>query len=80
MGISSEHVYESLLELFTILSHSTSIPPFLFVDRIIERLRCDNRRVATGPLFVFAEDIGKTITKSRVDLDIVKDTILEFQK
>jgi 3-dehydroquinate synthase len=80
MGISSEHVYESLLELFTILSHPTSIPPYVSADRIVECLLCDNRRFATGPLFVFAVDIGKTITKSGVDLDLVKDTILEFQK
>ena len=80
MGISSEHVYESLLELFTILSHPTSLPPHVSADRIIECLLCDNRRVATGPLFVFAVDIGKTITRSGVDLDLVKDTLLEFQK
>jgi len=80
MGISSEHVYKSLLELFTILSHPTFIPPHVSADRIIECLLCDNRRVATGPLFVFAVDIGKTITKSGVDLDLVKNTILEFQK
>ena len=80
MGISSEHVYESLFELFTILSHPTSLPANVSADRIIECLLHDNRRVSTGPLFVFAVDIGKTITKSGVDLDLVKETILEFQK
>jgi len=80
IGISSEHVYESLLELFTLLSHPTSIPSYISADRIIECMLCDNRRVATGPLFVFAVDIGKTITKSGVDLDLIRDTILKFQK
>ena len=80
MGLSSEHVYDSLLELFTLLSHPTSIPPNVSADRIVECMLCDNRRVATGPLFVFAVDIGKTITKSGVDLKLVKETLLEFQK
>ena len=80
LGISTEHVYESLFKLFTILSHPTSIPSNVSADRIIESLMRDNRRVSTGPLFVFATEIGKTITKSGIDLDLVKDTILEFQK
>jgi hypothetical protein len=43
----------------------------------MQSLQHDNRRVATGPLFVFADRLGHTRTESGIELDLVARVIDE---
>jgi hypothetical protein len=51
---------------------STCGPLDVSTEAVMRSICHDNRRVAAGPLFVFAEALGRTCTRSGVDLELVR--------
>jgi 3-dehydroquinate synthase/2-deoxy-scyllo-inosose synthase len=79
LGISSDSVYECLTELFNLLFFPNRIPPDISTQDIMQCLLCDNRRIATGPVFVFATTLGRTCTNSKIDLNLVREVLDEYR-
>jgi 3-dehydroquinate synthetase len=77
LGMSTPAVYERLYGLFRLAGLPTVLPEGIETRRIIESLLRDNRRVATGPLFVFADRLGHTRTESGIDLGLVREVLEE---
>ncbi|MDO8785843.1 MAG: hypothetical protein Q7J12_06450, partial [Syntrophales bacterium] len=68
-----------LTDLFNLLSFPNRIPSDISTEDIMQCLRCDNRRIATGPVFVFATTLGKTCTNSKIDLNLVREVLDEYR-
>lgn len=79
LHISNEFVFETLADLFRLLSFPEHVPDDVSSADIIRSIRCDNRRVEAGPVFVLATDIGKTRSVTGIDLQLVQNIIETFR-
>jgi 3-dehydroquinate synthetase len=75
LGISTPEVYETLHRLFCLAGLPTCMAADIPTEAVLHSMRHDNRRVASGPLFVFAEAPGRTCTRSGVDPRLIADCI-----
>jgi 3-dehydroquinate synthetase len=75
LKISTSQVYERLAELIHLAGLPTVLPHDVSTERIIHSLLHDNRRVSTGPLFVFADQLGHTRTESGIDINLVRSVL-----
>ena len=86
LGLSTPAVYETLERLFRLAWLPTTFDDLraedadpstcgslkVSTEAVMRSICHDNRRVAAGPLFVFATALGRTCTRSGVDLELVR--------
>lgn len=75
LGLSTSEVYDRLDQLFVLAGLPRIVPADVKTDSILQSLQRDNRRVAAGPMFVFATQLGRTKTETNVDLQLVRKVI-----
>jgi 3-dehydroquinate synthase len=78
LDITSEETYRSLDELLSILAFPKLLPTGVDINKILHYIKCDNRRTSSGPLFVFPTTLGQTVTRSKIDCNLIRVVLESF--
>jgi 3-dehydroquinate synthetase len=78
LGITCAAVHDLLSELFSTLGLPRRLPRGLGAEQILASLTCSSRRVASGPVFVFATTVGNTVTHSGIATALIREVLTEF--